>query len=259
MHSKHIVLSVFAAFASLGACTVAVTSGDGSTGTTSGAGGTSSSTQTTTTTAASTTSTGGASGVGGSGGGAGTGGGAGLADAGGDAGSDAAQCIDGSDAGNTPNPDLCSGIAAYVGVTCQDAMGPYVPPGLSLCQEMQNDARPGAFRVFYDCINAESKTTTPCSVQTNDDCVARWPTDCQVGQVTVPGASVPWDCSNLVAKCPAYKQADCDFIMNVFNDAARSKIFGCYLTKFNRAQADGGSTDCKTDFDDCVQDPAHMP
>ena len=77
-------------------------------------------------------------------------------------------------------------------------------------------------------------------------------------EVTVTGAASPWDCSNLVEKCPAYKKEDCDFIMNVFNDNARSEIYGCYLTKFNRGQPDGG-TNCKADFDDCVSDPAHMP
>jgi hypothetical protein len=254
------------------ACTVTVTSGaelDGGTssgsGTSSGTGTTSATTGTTATTATTATgtttgtTTSGSGGAGGSGSG---GAGGGQSDAGPDASveaaADASRCIDDpTDAGDMPNPDICGNIANYKNVTCMDAMGMYEPPGLTLCNEMQQDARPGAFQVFYNCINTQSKMTTACATTANDVCVdnLHWPVDCQVGKVTITGSTALWDCSNLVAKCSAYTQAQCDYIMNVFNDQARSKIYSCYLVKFNRS----GSASCHTDFDDCVSDPAHAP
>jgi len=214
---------------------------------------TGSSTSSSTSGAGGSTSTSGAGGASGSAGSSGAGGYA-------DAGSDGARCIDtSSDAGDTPNPDICGNIAAFQGITCNDAMGMFEPPGLTLCNEMQQDARSGAFQIFYDCINAESKVISPC-VDMNgvsDVCTntTNWPVDCQVGKVMITGTSTPWDCSNLVAKCPAIKQTQCDYIMNVFNDSGRSAIYSCYLSKFNSS----GAANCQTDFEDCVSDPAHMP
>jgi hypothetical protein len=155
------------------------------------------------------------------------------------------------------NPDVCGNIANYQNVTCMDAMGMFEPPGLTLCKEMQQDARPGAFQVFYNCIDAQSRSTTACATTANDVCVdnQHWPIDCQVGKVMITGSTALWDCTNLVAQCPAFPQSQCDYIMNVFNDNARSQIYSCYLSKFNQS----GAANCKTDFEDCVSDPAHAP
>ena len=227
------------------------TSGTGSATTTSATG-----TSTTTSTTTTTTSTTGAGGAGGSDSG-GAGGDTG-ADASSEAGADASRCIDdSSDAGNVANPDVCGNITNYQNVTCMDAMGMYEPPGLTLCKEMQQDARPGAFQVFYNCIDAQSRATTACATTANDVCVdnQHWPVDCQVGKVMITGSTALWDCSNLVARCPAFSQSQCDYIMNVFNDSARSQIYSCYLSKFNQS----GAANCQTDFEDCVSDPAHAP
>jgi hypothetical protein len=255
MTSKLGFLSVAVVLVAIGACTVDVT--DGGAG---GAGGTS----TTTTTngggsgGASTTSTaGGAAGTGGT-----TAGSAGnVSDAGGDAG-----CLDDPDAGEMANPDLCGTIDAYKGKTCMDAMGSFDPPGLTLCQAMQVDARPQSFKYIFDCIVAESKISTPCSVDANNNCVDKWAPACQVGPVVVADSGTSWDCSTLVADCPAYKREDCDFTMNIFTSTARSKIYGCYIAK-SAARAmdsgamasDAGASACVTDFGECVGDPAHMP
>jgi hypothetical protein len=246
MTSKLGFLSVAVVLVAIGACTVDVT--DGGAG---GAGGTS----TTTTTGggsggASTTSTGGTAGTGGT-----TGGSAGnVSDAGGDAG-----CLDDPDAGEMANPDLCGTIEAYKGKTCMDAMGSFDPPGLSLCKWMQVDARPQSFKYIFDCIVAESKMSTPCSEDANNNCVDKWAPACQVGPVAVADSGMSWDCSTLVADCPAYKLDDCDFTMNIFTTSARSKIYGCYITKSAARAADAGPSACVTDFNDCVGDPAHMP
>ena len=253
MKSKPEFLLGFAVLIGLGACTVSVTGSDPTTGTTTG-GGNGGSVTTAASSSSSTTTAAGGGGAGGSGGAGGATGGSGGGVV--DAGSDAARCVDDSDAGDVPNPDVCGNIAAYKNQTCMDTMGTFEPPGLSLCKEMQAEARRESFQIFFDCIDAESKLSTPCANTANDNCVTmHWPTACQVGKVMIAGSSTPWDCTNVVEKCPAYKQADCDFIMNVFRDAARSKIFGCYLTRFNQ----NGAATCKTDFDDCVSDPRPTP
>lgn len=163
-----------------------------------------------------------------------------------------AGCTDDSDAGDMPNPDSCSTLnGANGGPACYD-----MSPGKGLCDFMQQNARPGAFQVFVDCIKSQTKNDACANV---DICVdeMHWPTGCKVGTVLVSNGK-QWDCTNLVAKCPVtaggpdgFTLPECDFIMNVFNEEARTKIFDCYLAK-------PGATDpttCKADFDDCVNNP----
>jgi hypothetical protein len=246
-----------ATIAASAACSVSVTTGDG---TTAGAGGGLSTGSTTA--ATSTASTGSTTGAGGStstGTTTGTGGAAGAGGTVADSGTDGATCLDpGTGAGDTPNPDLCSTISAYRNIMCPDGMGgQMLPDGLAFCNQMHDDARPGAFQVFFDCINAQSKVTTPCSTAASDVCTDKmhWPNSCQVGKVPVGDAGASWDCTDLSAKCAAVAKADCDTTMNVFTDAARSEIYSCFDIRF----AQNGASMCQADFIDCVSDPAHMP
>jgi len=160
-------------------------------------------------------------------------------------------CInDSTDGGDMANPHLCMTLnGATSAAACyadSDAK--------ALCNLMRQNARRGAYQVFFDCINAKTKTD-PCAPV--DECVddAHWPTGCQVGKVVVSNGKT-WDCTNLVAKCPATDGGDpgftmdqCDFIMNVFNDEARTKIFNCYLFKNNDPAT------CADDFTSCVYNP----
>jgi len=164
--------------------------------------------------------------------------------------SDGACINDSTDAGDMANPQLCMTLnGATSAAACyadSDAK--------ALCNLMRVNARRGAFQVFFDCINAKTKTD-PCAPV--DECVddAHWPTGCQVGKVVVSNGKT-WDCTNLVAKCPetdggdaGFTLAQCDFIMNVFNDEARRKIFDCYLIKNNSPAT------CADDFTSCVYNP----
>jgi hypothetical protein len=159
-------------------------------------------------------------------------------------------CInDPTDAGDMANPDLCSTLNMPTNSsTCYQGSD-----AVALCSLMHDNARRGAFQVFFDCIKAQTKTD-PCAPI--DSCVDpdHWPTGCQVGKVVVSNGK-SWDCTNLVAKCPAddagngFTLAQCDFIMNVFTDEARTKIFDCYLVKNNDPST------CVDDFTSCVYNP----
>jgi hypothetical protein len=168
-------------------------------------------------------------------------------------------CInDSTDGGDTANPDLCSTLnGADSGSQCYDAS-----PGRQLCDLMQQNARPGAFQVFFKCIDAQTKSDPCADVAHISVCVddAHWPTGCQVGKVVVSNGK-SWDCTNLVARCPAtdggpdgFTLPECDFIMNVFNDDARTRIFDCYLSKPGASDP----TTCKADFTDCVYNPDQL-
>jgi hypothetical protein len=245
----------------LSACTVAVKSEPGDGGTTStGSGGSA--------TGGSAGSGGTTTSAGGSGGEAAeTGGAAGDEDAGStdgptlpskDGGSytgDAGCVDDPTDAGAEANPDLCSQLnGANGGPQCYDTS-----PGRALCDEMHKYARKGAFQVFFDCINDQTKNDACASV---DICLdeTHWPTGCQVGKVVISNGK-SWDCTNLVDRCGeeggpnGFTLPECDFIMNVFTDEARTKIFDCYLFK------NGGfnSPTCRDDFTSCVFDPDQGP
>jgi hypothetical protein len=173
--------------------------------------------------------------------------------------SDSAElgCInDPTDGGEAANPDICGTLngANTAGDTC----GYDTPAGLSLCALMQQNARPGAFKVFFDCINQQTKADPCADVNVCID-VMHWPTGCQVGKVVVSNGK-SWDCTNLVDRCgpdsgfDGFTLPECDFIMNAFNDDARTKIFDCYLSK-------PGATDpstCKSDFTDCVFNPDQL-
>jgi hypothetical protein len=166
-------------------------------------------------------------------------------------GSDGGCINDPTDAGDMANPDLCStlNMPANSSACYKDGSD-----GVALCNLMHDNARRGAFQVFFNCINAQTKTD-PCAPI--DVCVDpdHWPTGCQVGKVVVSNGK-SWDCTNLVAKCPAddagngFTMEQCDFIMNVFNDEARTKIFNCYLAKNNDPST------CVDDFTSCVYNPA---
>jgi hypothetical protein len=201
-------------------------------------------------------STGGASGQGGAS--AGSAGGLTLADASLPSYKDASYsdggCVDNSDAGEMANPDLCNTLnGADGGSPCYDTS-----PGRGLCDFMHENARPGAFQVFVDCIKTETKNDACANV---DVCVdeMHWPTGCKVGKVIISNGK-SWDCTNLIDRCgpdsgpDGFTLPECDFIMNVFNEDARTKIFDCYLGK-------PGATDpttCRVDFDDCVTNPDQL-
>jgi hypothetical protein len=165
---------------------------------------------------------------------------------------DAACINDSTDGGDTANPNLCAKLNGADGSSqCYDQSA-----GAQLCQLMRANARPGAFQVFFNCIDAQTKNNPCATVDDVSVCVDgdHWPTGCQVGKVIVSNGK-SWDCTNLVAKCPAddagngFTLAQCDFIMNVFNDEARTKIFNCYLIKNNDPAT------CSDDFNSCVFDP----
>jgi len=159
-------------------------------------------------------------------------------------------CInDSTDGGDMANPDLCSKLKSGAG--CYQ--GGMKSDGEWLCGLMHDNARPGAFQTFFNCIDAQTKSDACAKV---DVCVdeAHWPTGCQVGKVVISNGK-SWDCTNLVDKCSVdaspdgFTLSECDFIMNVFNDEARTKIFDCYLFK---------NTDpatCRDDFTSCVYNP----
>jgi hypothetical protein len=168
---------------------------------------------------------------------------------------DAACINDSTEAGETANPDLCPTLnGADGGPDCYDTS-----PGRQLCDLMHENARPGAFKVFFNCIDGVTKNDPCADLNKVSVCfdTDHWPTGCQVGKVVVSNGK-QWDCTNLVAKCPdddagnGFTLPECDFIMNVFNDDARTKIFDCYLTK-NQDPAT-----CKADFTDCVYNPDQL-
>jgi hypothetical protein len=241
----------------LAACTVQVKDEDAGPGATNTTGSAGSGTAGTTSGAGGTSSTAGSAGQGGSATST-DGGGVVLAEASLPTYKDAsnaadAACInDSTDAGDMANPDLCSTLnGANGGSTCYDNSD-----AKGLCDLMQQNARRGAFQVFFNCINAQTKND-PCAPI--DVCVDgdHWPTGCQVGKVIVSNGKA-WDCTNLVAKCPAddagngFTLQECDFIMNVFTDEARTKIFNCYLIKNNDPAT------CSDDFNSCVYNPDQL-
>jgi len=256
---NRLIAAVWAASFGLTACTIVQATDDGGSAGPSSTGSAGSATAGSSAGSAGTSSTAGAAGQGG-----GTGGTAGTSDALGDAslpsykdGSSAspdAGCInDSTDAGDTANPDLCSTLnSTKGGAQCNYNDN----EGTQLCSLMHDNARPGAFQVFFDCINAQTKTDACADVNICLD-ENHWPTGCQVGKVVVSNGN-QWDCTNLVAKCPAdgagngFTLPQCDFIMNVFTDEARTKIFNCYLIKNNDPAT------CSDDFNNCVFNPDQL-